>query len=194
MKSGAGEAKFRLPRRVMLRDGSGPVVIRRAKASDAPAVLEYTRALHEGGEGVIRYPDELDESEKRIARRIRKATRGEKGVRGLELIAELDGRVVGDVSVRRYEPRRLRHIGHLGVGVRPGMQGKGLGRALMELVIEWARAQGDIRRLDLFVFADNARAIALYESLGFVREGVRVGFLREDDGTSRDDVGMAMVI
>lgn len=67
----------------------------------------------------------------------------------------------------------LRHRGQFGIGVRRGWRGQGLGRRLGEAVINAARAQGRLARLDLEVRADNAAAIRLYERLGFELEGRR---------------------
>jgi RimJ/RimL family protein N-acetyltransferase len=44
-------------------------------------------------------------------------------------------------------------------------------RALLEAMLAWAHAGGVVRKVNLRVRADNVRAIALYERLGFVREG-----------------------
>jgi RimJ/RimL family protein N-acetyltransferase len=66
---------------------------------------------------------------------------------------------------------------------------QGIGRALLERTVEWARASG-IRKLELHVFAYNAPAIALYESFGFVQEGYRRGHYRRD-GEYLDAILMA---
>ncbi len=55
------------------------------------------------------------------------------------------------------------------IGVRPAAQGHGLGRKLLHQLMS---AAGD-RRLLLEVRTDNVAAIALYESEGFTRLGVR---------------------
>lgn len=52
------------------------------------------------------------------------------------------------------------------LAVAPAAQGRGLGRELLAHLIDTARARG-CRRLQLEVRADNAAAIALYESAGF---------------------------
>ncbi|GAB3835508.1 hypothetical protein GCM10027610_033450 [Dactylosporangium cerinum] len=56
----------------------------------------------------------------------------------------------------------------------------------------WAAARG-LHRIELNVMAHNYRAIALYERMGFVHEGRRVGCLLID-GTFRDELYMAMIL
>jgi putative acetyltransferase len=59
----------------------------------------------------------------------------------------------------------------------------------MEYLIDHARAHGLIR-IELYTRDDNMRGRALYESLGFVLEGVRRKFVRLEDGTFVDDLTM----
>ena len=49
---------------------------------------------------------------------------------------------------------------------------RGVGRALLEAAVEWARVSG-VSKLELHVFPHNEAAIKLYESFGFEREGYR---------------------
>jgi putative acetyltransferase len=44
------------------------------------------------------------------------------------------------------------------------------------------------------VLAENTRAVALYESLGFAREGVRARFVRHPDGRYEDDLIMTLAL
>lgn len=184
-----------LPRRVALR-GGGEAVLRRFRAADAPALAAMLQRVARAGEGVVSDEDEVQSDEAALTRSMVRLVRGAgPGVRGLALVAEADGALIGEVSVRRHRPRRLHHIGHFGLSVDPAWQGRGVGRALMESALAWARRRGSgLLRLDLAVLADNARAVALYESLGFRREGVRERFVREGDGRLRDDLLMALWI
>jgi hypothetical protein len=81
------------------------------------------------------------------------------------------------------------HIGTLSICVARDWRDAGIGTALMEAAIDWARARG-LAKVALGVFPDNERAIAVYERVGFVREGLRRRQYRTD-GTFRDELLMA---
>ena len=80
----------------------------------------------------------------------------------------------------------------LGLMVAVAYRRRGIGRALLEQAVTWARAAG-VHKLELHVFPWNEPAIALYESCGFVREGLRFAhYLR--DGSEVDAILMAYLI
>ena len=60
----------------------------------------------------------------------------------------------------------------LTVGVVPEHRGKGIAKALMALITDWATAQGSTAMM-LEVKTDNLEAIGLYESLGYLKLNVR---------------------
>lgn len=64
------------------------------------------------------------------------------------------------------------------VAVAAGARRAGVGRALCEAVISWCRAEG-AEEVELEVRSASQAAMALYESLGFVRVGMRRGYYRE---------------
>ena len=87
-------------------------------------------------------------------------------------VAVVDDKVVGWCDVVRVERPVHAHVGVLGMGLLPEFRGQGYGKALITAVLADAHRVG-ISRVELTVHADNNRAIALYEKVGFVREGVR---------------------
>jgi ribosomal protein S18 acetylase RimI-like enzyme len=103
-------------------------------------------------------------------------------------VAESAGEVVADANVQRIRTTFTRHVGIFGIEVHPSAQRRGIGRALLRACVDWSRAHG-IERLELYVRADNTRAIALYESEGFVLESRRTRFTRLPDGSYVDDLG-----
>jgi RimJ/RimL family protein N-acetyltransferase len=112
---------------------------------------------------------------------------------GVHLVAlDEGGVVVGWCDVQRHAREGFSHGGRLGIGMLAEVRGRGLGRRLMAGAIEASRRQG-MERIELEVFASNARAIALYESVGFVREGLKRR-ARKLDGRYDDDVLMALLL
>ena len=101
------------------------------------------------------------------------------------------GDVVGWCDIVRYELEGFRHTGRLGMGLLAHVRGQGVGRRLAQTTIDAARSRG-VERVELEVFATNARAIRLSERLGFAHEGVRRR-ARKLDGGYDDNVLMALV-
>lgn len=92
-------------------------------------------------------------------------------------------RLVGALSCEHESLPKVAHIGHLvGMMVLPEHAGRGVGRALLRAGIDRLRALTTLEQLLLTVTATNARALALYESAGFVRYGTLTRALRLDDG------------
>jgi L-phenylalanine/L-methionine N-acetyltransferase len=83
-----------------------------------------------------------------------------------------DGRVIGRLSISRDQHPASRHVADLGLMVDAEYRRRGIGRALLDAAVEWAR-EAEVRKLELHVFPWNEAAIALYEDFGFIREGHR---------------------
>lgn len=77
----------------------------------------------------------------------------------------------------------------LNIGVATDQQRKGLGRAMLSEMLEYARGR-NMRRVFLEVRPSNVAAIVLYHSAGFSDIGVRRGYYRNADG-SEDALMMA---
>jgi RimJ/RimL family protein N-acetyltransferase len=82
-------------------------------------------------------------------------------------------------------------FGELGMLVHRDWRGRGVGSALMQAAIEWARGHG-LHKLCLEVFAQNAGAIALYRNCGFVEEGRRARQYRRASGELWDTIVMGL--
>jgi putative acetyltransferase len=87
------------------------------------------------------------------------------------LVAVVDGDVVGVIGLHTPSRPRVNHRGEIGMMVRDDWQGKGIGTAIMRAVIDLADKWLNLTRIDLTVFTDNERAIALYRKFGFEIEG-----------------------
>lgn len=102
-------------------------------------------------------------------------------------VVETDGAVGGFGLV--YEPGAVGVLS-LAMALRPEARGRGAGRALLEAALAHARDHG-AHKVELEVWTDNARAIALYTAAGFEVEGVRRRHYRRRDGSLRSTLLMA---
>lgn len=100
------------------------------------------------------------------------------------------GQVVGWCDVVRDERPGRTHIGRLGIGILPDYRGRKIGARLLAATVADAFQKG-MTRIELEVFAANARAIALYRKFGFVEEG-RKRQARCLDGVHEDSILMAL--
>ncbi|MDQ2779874.1 MAG: GNAT family N-acetyltransferase [Pseudomonadota bacterium] len=106
------------------------------------------------------------------------------------LVAEHEGNLVGSAGLHPQLQSRRRHAAMLGITVVGEAQGRGVGRALMQALCDQADGWAGLLRIELSVFADNARAIALYERFGFVHEGRFRGYALRN-GVYEDVLAMA---
>lgn len=159
--------------------------IREAEPSDAAALCGLSAAI--GSEpGAWLLTTEMWRSvsdERRYLRSVRRHP-------DAAVYVVLDGdTIVGRLSLARDPHPASHHVADLGLMVASGHRRRGIGRSLLEQAITWAQAAG-VHKLELHVFPWNEPAIALYESFGFVREGVRFAhYLR--DGAEVDAILMA---
>jgi L-phenylalanine/L-methionine N-acetyltransferase len=100
-------------------------------------------------------------------------SRGPKTLDELSLIAHADDKPVGSAGLFSVSPSpRRAHTRGLGISVIGPYQGKGVGKALMQVMLDWADNWTIITRIELQVYADNEHAIRLYRQFGFEQEGL----------------------
>jgi L-amino acid N-acyltransferase YncA len=103
------------------------------------------------------------------------------------LVATENGRIVGWVALAPTSSRACyAGVAESSVYIAESARGRGIGRALMEAVVESARA-GGIWTIQAGMFPENAASLALHEGLGFRLVG-RFERIAQLDGLWRDTV------
>jgi ribosomal protein S18 acetylase RimI-like enzyme len=144
--------------------------VRPATPNDEAAVVALTPELRSFGPATFRSADALDAGEARTLLRFF----AEHPAGTMLWVAEANETVIGaayvETSTDYFTGERHGHLGILVVAREA--RGAGAGQALMDTVETWARGEG-FRFISLNVFADNHRAISLYEKRAYQPDFVR---------------------
>lgn len=111
------------------------------------------------------------------------------GTGNLEVVATIDATVVAFAGLYPLAGRQS-HSGWTSLAVHDEFHGRGIGTVLLKLILDSADVLAGLSRIQLNVFTDNERAIALYHSFGFRIEGRHENFACRD-GTYVDAFTMA---
>ena len=158
-----------------------------ATLADAADLMALHRSVLEEGRYFITLAEEFHNSLERQRMIMRQLITQDNSCM---LLARAHGQLVGMVLIRGGFLQRMAHVGKLEIFLRSDCRGKGVGRTLMDAVLQWARDHAVLAKIGLSVFEDNERAVQLYRSMGFQIEGRRVGEYKEPDGTMRGDLLM----
>jgi putative acetyltransferase len=115
----------------------------------------------------------------------------EKGER-IHVVAEVGGKMVGNSEVSRRLGGYDKHVGVIGIAIRNGYRDVGIGTEMMKVLIEQGKVM-ELRVLALSAFANNTRAIRVYEKVGFIQTGkIPKNFFK--DGKYIDKILMTKVL
>ncbi|MCI8443118.1 MAG: GNAT family N-acetyltransferase [Provencibacterium sp.] len=158
------------------------LLLRTAGESDAEMLLQYLKTTSGESRFLIREPEEITLSVEEERRFIRSQNESE---RSLMLLGFLDGEHVGNCSLMGLQPLRYRHRAEIAVALYQQYTGRGIGKIMLQELFSAAEAKG-FEQLELEVIADNKRAIALYQKLGFEIFGTLPHNMKYRDGRYAD--------
>jgi RimJ/RimL family protein N-acetyltransferase len=165
------------------------VTIRQISEADAAGFLLLTQTIEQETSFMLREP-----GERTLTVAAQRAQIAHLLVRNNHtiLVAEDAGRLLGYLHAVGGAYRRNRHTVHIAMGILQAYTGQGLGQRLLTALEVWARAHA-LYRIELTVMAHNARAIRLYQRMGFIIEGTKRHALFVD-GTYVDAYDMARLL
>jgi|GEM_PF-163567 RimJ/RimL family protein N-acetyltransferase len=147
-------------------------ILRSPRPDDVRALLDYVNSLVDERKddpdiGIVIDKKKTEEEEKEwLSELLGKIREG----RAVAIIAESQGRIVGMLGIRSGVSKDESHHGKLYITVAKNYRNLGIGTAMMSKALELSKDIG-IRTLELEVFANNLRAIHLYEKTGFTQVG-----------------------
>ncbi|MFF7990853.1 GNAT family N-acetyltransferase [Kitasatospora xanthocidica] len=144
----------------------GEPVFRPATPADVPALVELVESAYRGDSSRAGWTTEADllagrrTNPEAVAEAVGHAE-------GLVLLAERDGELVACCQLERRGERA--YFGMF--SVRPGLQGGGVGRAVLAEAERLAGEEWGVRAMEMTVIEQRAELIAWYERRGFRRTG-----------------------
>lgn len=174
---------------VIIKLKSGEEVwIRCAEIDDARNLIEYmTTILRNASAVTLTQAHELSVSEEDEAKWIHDhvSSPGK-----LILLAEQEEKIVGLLHFANGNRERNQHTGSFGMSVHKDWRKQGIGRALVQNLLDWAKMSPIIEKVCLEVFSTNIEAITLYQNLDFIEEGRCPNAYRLDEGKYVDNILM----
>lgn len=156
--------------------------IRTATVDDAQMLIDYLRRVCGETKYLLKEPEEINITLEQEVAFIKKYNEAEKN---LFIMGFVDGEYAGNCSFAQFGPIRCKHRVSLGIALVQEFTGMGLGRFMMETMIEEAKLAG-IEQMELEVVAGNERALHLYKEMGFEIHGTLPNNMKYQDGTYAD--------
>jgi RimJ/RimL family protein N-acetyltransferase len=174
---------------VVMKDGRS-CTVRSAEPSDAKGVIKFKFHIAETSKYLTLQPHEIKDTRWKTRSHLKQVLANPDA---MHILALVDGEIIGYINTFNQTRMSLRHNIEFGIAISPSWQGAGLGYILLNELLNWAKANETITRVELHVHSQNKGAIALYEKLGFEKEGHRRNSIKYSDGTYVDDFIMAQL-
>lgn len=155
------------PTKVTLKN-SDTVEIREGKSSDAAELIQVMKDILHDTEFLLMEEEEFNMTLEEETQWLKAF---EHTPTSIYLVATYNGKIVGNLGIVGNQLKKQAHTASLGISLLKEWQNIGLGRALMQQAIDWAKEKTDLEILWLEVFSHNIHAYSLYEKLGFKEEG-----------------------
>lgn len=167
-------------------------IMRTAKIEDAESLLEIQKSVVSEGEFLIAVSKEFNRTLLGQIEYIQDKLENENET---ILVAEKDGEVVGWIVFESIQNRkRISHTGSFGILIEKSYRGQGIGKMLINALLDWAEKNPMIEKVSLGVFSTNHNAISLYKKMGFIEEGRKVREFKFNENEYVDDILMYKLV
>lgn len=176
-------------RRIKLKNDV-KLILRKPTIEDAEKIIEYINIV--GGEsnnllfGRGEFHLTVDQEKKHI-----KAMNNDSN--SLMILGIIDNDIVSLAQIVTSNRKRIAHNGEVSISVKKEYWRNGIGSAVMEEIIRFAKEGGKIKNISLGVRASNINAINMYEKLGFIRVGFHRNYFNIN-GSFDDEILMDLYI
>lgn len=165
------------PQAIVLKNNQ-EVILREATVADAPALLQCITTYIPDSVYIPKLEMEMvtdiTEEESWIRTLIARPN-------ALLLVAEHNGQLIGNIDLTGNSRKVMQHTAVVGMGMLSEWRNVGLGTALLEKAISWAKDNEILEMLWLQVYTANTAGIQLYQKMGFQENGTIPQFFKHED-------------
>lgn len=165
-----------LPVELFLKNGT-PVTIRLCVVADAESLITTIKAYLTESDYIPLLPEEFNPTIAQEETLIQSFLVNENS---LLLVAAVDNKIVGNIDLTGSHRHAMKHTAMIGMVILKEWRNSGLGTALLEESIKWAKQNPVLEKLWLQVYSDNEAAITIYKKAGFVENGIPENFIKTD--------------
>jgi RimJ/RimL family protein N-acetyltransferase len=167
------------------------IVVREATLQDAENIIKLSKNCINDSEHLLLEHSEfnptIEEEEKWISSYIEKNN-------NLLLVATYNNEIIGNIDLVNIYRKKLSHNASIGMEISKEWRNLGLGFALLNCAVDWAKNNSELLKLNLDVFSNNESGIALYKKIGFTEEGRQSKFIKIGENKFVDNVIMGLDI
>lgn len=165
------------------------IKIRDAQFEDALILSAAEKKITEAPGYLVSRPHEVQDSSFR-----QKIETLAKLLNGKYIVAENDHNIMGHAFLDPMGLEAIQHVVRLTIAVHPDYGEKGLGELLLSYLVQWAKDEPLVEKIELNVRATNIRAIRLYQKVGFYFEGRIQNRIKDFKGNYNDDLLMGLFV
>jgi RimJ/RimL family protein N-acetyltransferase len=154
------------------------LILRKPEIEDAKSVIEHLNVVGGESENLLFGKDEFRltiEQEMEHIKSISNST----GT--LMILGIINNNIVSIAQISSPNRKRIAHNGEVSISVKKDYWKMGIGSAVMEELIRFAKENNIIKNISLGVKASNTNGIKLYEKFGFKKVGVHKDFFNVND-------------
>ncbi|WP_165020464.1 GNAT family N-acetyltransferase [Dysgonomonas sp. ZJ279] len=177
------------PIHIELKNGK-TVTIREASVSDAEELIVTIREYVEESEFIPYIEGEFNPTIEDEKNWIQSFINQENS---LLLLALCDNSIIGNISLNGSQRAMMKHTAGIGIGLLSEWRNQGVGSALFEAMISWAKIS-ELELLWLETYNTNKIGLATYKKYGFEEVGKQKDFIKIASGVYADNVIMTLKI
>lgn len=171
--------KLKFQRKNTILKSGHLITIRVPEQEEAQHLIDLKRSYIKGSSTIPLTLEEYPVDLKKESNLIKEYQENENSIL---LIAEFNNKFIGNIDLIGSKRYKMLHTAMIAIGIKEEWRNQGLGKLLIESVIEWAKIYSKIEIIWLDVYSSNEIGYNLYKNTGFKVSGIINNFFKEENG------------